>query len=327
MKLNLALLFLTATASSVSAFQVLPTPSAVTSTSSQGLLSSSTRSNHYGISKTAFRMVASDSAESKPTLKRLEDSAVEISIHVPAKATQAAYDKVCNELSKNIELPGFRKGSRLPPAVLEQTMLAKGGKNAIKVQAINELMKQLVEPALKEQELDAIGKPALQVPAEELALQFTPGQELTLAVKCDVWPEIQWNTVEGQEKPYTGLEGKYTRKPFNQVKLNQALSDLKERYATLQPITDSDHALKTGDACVVTMKGFFGDADGNKGEPLPNAASGDSVEVILGPGRYMEGLVEGLEGAKVGQTVTVKVNFPDVRTLYMIDVIEGCDVM
>jgi FKBP-type peptidyl-prolyl cis-trans isomerase (trigger factor) len=61
------------------------------------------------------------------------------------------------------------------------------------------------------------------------------------------------------------------------------------------------------------MDGYMANADGSKGEPLPNAASGDRVEVILGPGRYMEGLVEGLVGAKVGDTVTVKVSFPEVR--------------
>jgi trigger factor len=249
---------------------------------------------------------------SKATIKRLPNSSVEIAIPVPGQATQAAYDKVLFEVSKNVQIPGFRKGSRIPPAVLEQTM--QGGKNALKVQAIQELLKKLVEPALKEQQLDAIGQPVLIGSAEELAVDFTPGQELTLAVKCDVWPEIQWKVVEGQEKPYTGLTGKYKRKPFNAVKLNQAVHDLKERYATLEPITDKAHALTTGDACVVNMMGYMATPDGNKGDPLPNAASGDRVDVILGPGRYMEGLVEGLEGAKVGETVTVKVNFPDVST-------------
>ena len=51
--------------------------------------------------------------------------------------------------------------------------------------------------------------------------------------------------------------------------------------------------------------------DGSKGESLPNAASGDDVEVILGEGRYMEGLVEGLLGATVGETVQVTVTFPE----------------
>jgi hypothetical protein len=318
MKLNVAFLCLTATASSVSAFQLFSAPSAtsISATNSRAALFPSSSSSSCRTGNTAFFMSSPSEqvseGSSKAVIKRLPNSAVEIAIPVPGQATQAAYDKVLFEVSKNVQIPGFRKGSRIPPAVLEQTM--QGGKNALKVQAINELLKKLVEPALKEQQLDAIGQPVLQTPAEELALEFTPGQELTLSVKCDVWPEIQWKVVDGQEKPYTGLTGKYKRKPFNAVKLNQALHDLKERYATLEPITDAAHALKTGDACVVNMMGYMADADGNKGEPLPNAASGDRVDVILGPGRYMEGLVEGLEGAKVGETVTVKVNFPDVST-------------
>jgi hypothetical protein len=129
-----------------------------------------------------------------------------------------------------------------------------------------------------------------------------------------VWPEIQWKTVEGQDKPYVGLKGTYTRKPFNQERLDTALRDLKERYVTLVPITDdADYQLQMGDACVVNMDGYMAADDGvTKGEPLPAAASGDRVDVVLGKGRYMEGLVEGLVGAKVGETRTVTVSFPDV---------------
>jgi trigger factor len=78
----------------------------------------------------------------------------------------------------------------------------------------------------------------------------------------------------------------------------------------LEPIDDPSKTLDWGDACVVNMEGFMANPDGTKGEPLPNAASGDHVEVILGKGRYMEGLVEGLIGAKVGDTRQVTVSFP-----------------
>jgi len=252
-------------------------------------------------------------AAAAPTVTRLENSAVSIDIPVPGTATKAAFDKVCTELSKQIQIPGFRKGSKIPPQVLEQNMAAKGGRNALRVQAITELVAQLVEPALKEQALDPIGQPTLKVPAEELAETFVPGEPLTLQVQCDVWPEIQWKNKDGSSKPYLGLTGQYTRKPFNEEKLNRALNDLKERYATLEPITDSDYVLQMGDACTVNMEGYMAAADGtSKGDPLPNAASGDRVEVILGQGRYMEGLVEGLIGAKSGDTVAVSVTFPDV---------------
>lgn len=260
---------------------------------------------------TTFRPLYMAEETAAVTVRRLPDSVVEIDIPVPGSATKAAYDKVCRELSKNIQIPGFRKGSRIPPQVLEQSMAAKGGRNALKVQAINELMQQLVEQALKDQSLEPIGQAALKIPAEELADSYKPGEDLTLPVRCDVWPEIQWKDT-GKEKAYVGLKGKYTRKPFDQKKLDAALRDLKERYVTLEPVTESDYALQMGDSCFVNMNGFMATDSGEKGEPLPNAASGDRVEVVLGPGRYMEGLVEGLVGAKVGESRTVTVSFPEV---------------
>mmetsp|Transcript_14152 Transcript_14152/g.40332 ORF Transcript_14152/g.40332 Transcript_14152/m.40332 type:complete len:586 (+) Transcript_14152:241-1998(+) len=246
------------------------------------------------------------------TLKRLPESAVEVELQAPGKATKAAYEKVCAELSKKVSIPGFRKGARIPPQVLEQSMAAKGGRNALKVQAINTLFSELIESALKEEHgLEPIGTPSLVTSAEELAESFKPGDDLSLVVKCDVWPDIQWKTVEGKEKPYMGLAGTYKRAPFDDAKFNKAMSDLRERYVTLEPIDSDDHQLEMGDSCTVNMEGFMATEDGEKGEPLPNAASGDRVEVIMGEGRYMTGLVEGLVGAKVGETRQVSVTFPE----------------
>lgn len=256
------------------------------------------------------------------TLERLPDSAVKVKIEIPGSATKAAYDKVCNELSRTISIPGFRKGSKIPPQVLEQAMAAKGGRNALKVQAINELLAELIEPALKEDHgLEPIGQPTLDISAEDIAEDFKPGGDLELSVKCDVWPDIKWNTSDGNEKPYLGLKGSYKRKPFDQTKFDKAMNDLKEKYATLEPIEDKNHELQMGDACVVNMEGYMATDSGEKGDKLPDAASGDRVEVIMGEGRYMTGLVEGLLGAKVGDTRTVTVTFPTVSDVLVVVVI------
>ncbi|KAL3915771.1 MAG: hypothetical protein SGILL_005490 [Bacillariaceae sp.] len=245
------------------------------------------------------------------TLERLPDSAVKVVLKIPGSATKAAYDKACNELSKTIAIPGFRKGSKIPPQVLEQAMAGKGGRNALKSQAIQELLAELIEPALKEEHgLEPIGQPTLETSADEVAEEFKPGDDLELAVKCDVWPDIEWKKDGDNDKPYMGLTGSYKRKPFDQAKFNKALNDLKERYAMLEAIEDKSYELQMGDACVVNMEGYMATDSGEKGDKLPDAASGDRVEVILGEGRYMVGLVEGIVGAKVGDTRTVTVTFP-----------------
>ena len=250
-------------------------------------------------------------------LEKLPESAVQVTISVPGSATKAAYDKACNELCRTVTIPGFRKGAKIPPQVLENQMAAKGGRYALRAQAITELLAELIEPCLKEEHgVEPLGKPILEPSADDMAKDFTPGEDIELVVKCDVWPDIEWKQVEGQEKPYIGLKGKYERKPFDKAKFDKAITDLKERYAELQPIDDANHELQMGDACVVNMDGFMATDDGQKGEPLPNAASGDRVEVVLGEGRYMTGLVEGLVGAKVGDTKLISVRFPDVSSTF-----------
>mmetsp|Transcript_22006 Transcript_22006/g.65159 ORF Transcript_22006/g.65159 Transcript_22006/m.65159 type:complete len:685 (-) Transcript_22006:492-2546(-) len=256
---------------------------------------------------------SSSSGGGGSTLERLPESAVQIIIPVPGSATKAAYDRACTEMSKSVSIPGFRKGAKIPPAVIESTLAQRGaGKNALREQAVQSLVSQLVEPALKdEHDLDPIGTPVLNPGAAELAESFVPGEDLELKVRCDVWPEIVWGAPPaGAEKSYHGLTGTYKRKPFDEERFQKALTDLRDRYATLSPAEEGT-ALGMGDACVIDMVGYMANDDGTKGEPLPDAASGDDVEVVLGDGRYMEGLVEGLLGAKVGDDVVVSVSFPE----------------
>lgn len=258
-----------------------------------------------------FMSTADEAAAAPSKLVRKPESSVEITLTAPGPATKAAYDKVCAEVSKTISIPGFRKGAKIPPAVIENAMSAKGGRNALRTQAIQALLNQLLEPALKEEHnLEPIGQPKLVTPVEELAQSYKPGESIEMVVACDVWPDISWKNVEGQEKPYNGLKASYTRKPFNQARFDQAMRDLAERYAVTEPAPEGKE-LSMGDACVVDMKGYMAAEDGKtKADPLPDAASGDDVEIVLGEGRYMNGLVEGLVGAKVGETRTVYVSFP-----------------
>lgn len=238
---------------------------------------------------------------------RKPNSAVEITITAPCSATSAAFDKACSELSRTVNIPGFRKGAKIPPQVLESAMAAKGGRTALRAEAIKALVGELLESALKEEGVQPIGQPNLVISAEELAEKFVPGEEIDILVSCDVWPELKW------KGDYKGLKASYERKSFDQAKFDKAIEDLRERYAETSKIEDPNVKLEMGNACTVNMVGYMSTTDGEKGEALPNAASGDNVEVVLGKGRYMEGLVEGLVGAGVGETKTVTVSFPQVR--------------
>ncbi|KAL3796711.1 hypothetical protein HJC23_010011 [Cyclotella cryptica] len=245
-------------------------------------------------------------------LKKLPASAIELTLTIPPSATTAVYDKVLSTVSKKVSIPGFRKGAKIPTAVIENAWNPNGGKKNLKAMAVQELASELIGKTLKDEyDLEPIGQPAIVPDVQSLADTFRAGEELQMVVKCDVWPDIEWKKTDENEKPYLGLKGSYKRKPFNQVRFDAAMRDLMERYARLEPFEDSSAPLAMGDACVVNMVGYLA-ANGERGEALPEGvASGDNVEVVLGKGRYMEGLVEGLVGGKVGETKEVKVRFPD----------------
>jgi len=263
--------------------------------------------------RSPFGIRSSLSMSSNSIVKR-DNSSVEITISAPGEATQAAYDRACAEVSKAITVQGFRKGSKIPARVLENELEAKapGGRYAIRKQAIDSLMQRLVEPALQAEGVEPIGQPTMTIPSEELAKDFVPGESIDMKVLCDVWPELVWDTDKYGDEPWKGLTGTYKRKPFNQEKFDKSMSDLHEKYAELTPIEDASYKLAWGDACVVDMVGYMAADDGvTKGDPLPTAASGDSVDIVLGEGRYMVGLAEGIVGAAVGETVECTVRFPE----------------
>jgi trigger factor len=250
-------------------------------------------------------------------LKKLPASAIELTLTIPPSATTAVYDKVLSTVSKKVSIPGFRKGAKIPPAVIENAWNPNGGKKNLKAMAVQQLATELIAKTLKDDyDLEPIGQPSIVPDVQSLADTFKAGEQLQMVVKCDVWPDIEWKKTAEADKPYLGLKGRYTRKPFNQVRFDAALRDLMERYARLEPFEDASAPLAMGDACVVNMVGYLA-VNGEKGEALPEGvASGDNVEVVLGKGRYMEGLVEGLVDGKVGDTKEVKVRFPDV-SLYI----------
>ena len=59
---------------------------------------------------------------------------------------------------------------------------------------------------------------------------------------------------------------------------------------TLPPYsTHLPQAAEQGDQIFANMAGFFCEADGSKGEKLPDVAGGDAVEIPLVEGRFMFG--------------------------------------
>ncbi|KAJ1496255.1 hypothetical protein T484DRAFT_1760161, partial [Baffinella frigidus] len=80
-------------------------------------------------------------------------------------------------------------------------------------------------------------------------------------------------------------------------------------YSTKLP-DDPELQTRTGAICVVDLVGYKKNADGTKGDKLPDLAIGENVEVVMESGKFFEGFVESIVGLKAGDEAAVPVTFP-----------------
>ena len=191
-------------------------------------------------------------------------------------------------------VPGFRKGAKLPPAYLYQIFG-------------EEKLKQFCASLLNEQIQDECEKTGLMFVGRGRIMNFNeadykPGEPHALRVECDLWPEISYG---GKTDGYKGLTVIVKKDPIDLKKVASVKKNIQERYKQLEN-TPVGYSAKLGDIVVCNMKGFMTATDGSKGDPLPAIATGDQAEVELVPGKFMDGLIEGLVDCQINDVKVSK---------------------
>lgn len=112
--------------------------------------------------------------------QNLTNSQVELKIEVPAEEFQGFIDKAVLDLGQNVEVEGFRKG-KAPKKVIEE----KIGQEKILQHAAQDCIKQNYVKAVKEQKIEPLGQPAVEI------LKMASGNPFEFKVKVAVLPEIK----------------------------------------------------------------------------------------------------------------------------------------
>jgi len=94
----------------------------------------------------------------KVTNEKTENSQVFLNIEMEAAETEEALEKSYRRLVKKANIPGFRKG-KAPRDVLERYL----GKESLIEDALNKMVPEAYERAIKEQEIDAFAQPHIEV--------------------------------------------------------------------------------------------------------------------------------------------------------------------
>ncbi len=98
----------------------------------------------------------------KVTRDKIENSQAFITVEMEPPEVEASLEAAYQRLVKKTNVPGFRKG-KAPRAMLERYL----GKESLLEDALNSLIPRACEDALKEQEIEAFARPAVEITQTE----------------------------------------------------------------------------------------------------------------------------------------------------------------
>ena len=212
----------------------------------------------------------------KTDVEELSPTRVRLTIEVPFEELKPNLDRAYREVARQVRIPGFRPG-RVPPRVID----VRVGRGAVLEQAVNDAVPQLYGKALEENDVYALGQPAVEI------TRIDDGKELAFTAEVDVRPKFELPDIDGL--PVTVDDADITP---DQVE--EYLGALRERFASLKGV---DRPAAQGDFASIDLSAEV------DGKPVEDAqVSGYSYEV--GSGGLLQGLDEALAGMAAGKTKT-----------------------
>jgi trigger factor len=231
----------------------------------------------------------------KVTLEKLPASQIGFDIQVEGAKSQAIYDRVVKDLTKTMQVPGFRKGKAPTQLVLRQV-----GSQRLKVNVLEELLEKTLNEALadnKEVKDKALGGFQLVTDMESLVQAFTPGQELSFKAAIDVEPDVTLAKYQGFSVQVEEIKPDITG-------VDNTFHEFQVRKSTLVPV--EDRGVELGDVITVDLQVL----DRATGEVLPEAGEED-FQLDVDEKAFIPEVVRALVGAAIDQVVEVESIFPE----------------
>jgi len=212
-----------------------------------------------------------------------------LKIEVEPSRYEPILRKITREVSKGIQIPGFRKG-KAPMGVI----LRRVGEDAIKEDLLKELIPDVVPEAIRNEEIIPLSTP--QVTNYD-KIVFRRGKPINLEIVAETKPEFELTG-------YKGLE--LTRKPSMidvEEVLDKRIEALRQQAGEMIPI-EEDRPLKKGDVAVVDFESF------QEGEPVENGKS-ENYYMTVTDDNFIPGFADNLVGHKPGDEWEFDISFPD----------------
>ena len=214
----------------------------------------------------------------------VETNKYELEIEISAEDFEAAIEKAYLKASKNIAMPGFRKG-KAPRKLIEKEY----GEQVFFEDAVNLLYAPVVNGAVEESGLELVTRPEVEV------TEISKENGVKLKATCITKPEVE-------VKDYKGIEVEKVVNPVTDEDINKQLDALREKNVTVETV--DDRAAENGDDVVIDFEGFKDDVafEGGKAEDFT---------LSLGSGQFIPGFEDQIVGHNAGEEFDINVTFPE----------------
>ena len=216
--------------------------------------------------------------------EKVAENTVEIEFKVPAEEFEAALSRVFRKASKEITVPGFRKG-KAPRNMVEKMY----GEEIFFNDAIDELLPMAYEEAVKAADVTVVAQPEIEV------VSCTKEEGFTVKAVLTVYPEVTLGE-------YKGLKAEKKVIPVTEEVIGADLLNMQDRNARL--VSVSDRAAQLDDTANIDFEGF---CDGVAFE----GGKGEGFDLLLGSGQFIPGFEEQIVGHEIGEEFDVNVTFPE----------------
>ncbi|MEM7470017.1 MAG: trigger factor [Pseudomonadota bacterium] len=208
------------------------------------------------------------------------------SIEIAASELDEKVNEKLVEAQPDVEMKGFRKG-KVPLALLKKQFGDR---------VMGEALQETIDGAMSKHFEDSGDRPAMQPEMKMDGEDWKPGDDVKVTVAYEKLPEIP-----DVDMSKIKLERMIVKAEKKEV--DEALSNLAE---TAQNFEDRKKGSKAKDGDQVVID-FLGKVDG---EAFDGGAAED-YPLVLGSNSFIPGFEGQLVGAKAGEEVEVKVDFPE----------------
>lgn len=216
----------------------------------------------------------------KVSAREIERSQVVLEVEVEPDRVERALDQAYRRIVNRIKVPGFRPG-KAPRPIVERMI----GREALLEEAIERLVPDVYDEAVREQQLEPIGRPRLEVTSTS-PLQFRATVPLRPKVDLGDYTSIRIEPLPTEPTP---------------EEIEQALDELREGHAEWLPV---ERPVQVGDRVSIDVRATAGE------RVLLDSHDAEFVVDPQGP-QPAPGFADQLVGLAAGETRTFTLTWPE----------------